>query len=488
MESTRRFWSVAFAFGSTAGVAVLFSNPVLLGVPAGIGLWLLGHGIAFSYAVRRLLASDPAAITQSLTDGTTVVGESSSLVVRVADEEGHAAGLETELDVLIPPALVAGAERTYRISEPGTTEIEIPLRGPIAGSFEIQPARLRVRDGWGLFRETASVGEGCSLVVEPRVPGDIEIRSEGQRIGIVRGEHSAITGVAGCDPGAPRKYTPGDPMWWIDWNATARFAKPYVREPESEAARRTLLFIDRRERMRDGPSGRTKLDYAREIGLAIAADARGNGDPIGVSFVDPGSKAPPRSVGSSSEHHGRVRRRLYDVTTGSDPVSGDGGLPGQAPEADGDALEARRDAHRRVSALEDGDAFARTLAPFFEGMDVYTERLTEWELFGSVESCLRERGSDSWLIVVTDDSNREELLKTARAAAIRDIELSLFVLPSALFAERDATEVEAVAEEYSDFQSFVSELDKNNGVTVFEAGPQRRSTVGTPQPAVGVGR
>ena len=121
-------------------------------------------------------------------------------------------------------------------------------------------------------------------------------------------------------------------------------------------------------------------------------------------------------------------------------------------------------------------------------MDVYTDRLTERELFGSVESCLRERGSDSWLVVVTDDSNREELLKTARAAATRDIELSLFVLPSALFAERDATEVDAVAEEYSDFQSFVSELEKNNGVTVFEAGPQRRSTVGTPRPAVGVGR
>jgi uncharacterized protein (DUF58 family) len=241
--------------------------------------------------------------------------------------------------------------------------------------------------------------------------------------------------------------------------------------------------------MRDGPNGRTKLDYAREIGLAIAMDAREDEDPIGISLIEPGSGAAPQSVGSSADHYRRVRRRLYDITT-EDGVttSADGGVPGLASETDGDPLGVRRDAFRRVTALEDDDTFARTLSPYFEKMDGYTKRLTEQELFKSVSSCLRKRGRDSWLIVVTDDSNREELLRTARIVAVRDIELSLFVLPSVLFTERDATEFDAFTEEYSEFQSFVSELEKNNGVTVFEAGPQRRSTVGEPQPAVGVSR
>ena len=429
MEPTRRVWIVLAVAGAGALSAALFANPLLLGIPVGVGAWTLAHQLAFVRSVKRFAGADPPVLHQSLADGAVHAGDSTTLRVRFTDEDGTTGGLEGVFEVMLPPALVTDTSRTRRLPEAGTTEFEVPVRAPTAGSFEIRAPSVRLSSSYGLFHETLRVGNECAVVVEPP-----------------------------------------------------------VREAEPETARSTHVFVDRRESMWDGRPGRTKLDYARGIGLAITARAADNEDLLRVSFVDDGRAGDDASISPEPTQYERVRQRLYDLVPddGGGEQSGDSTVGGRTPrENKSDSLRVRRDAARRAERLDGDDTFARTLAPYFETMSTYSERVRNEPLFSSVNASLQESDVDSRFVIVTDDSNREEVRSIARLAPIHGAELSMFVLPSAFFADRDLAALEGVGESSQEYRSFVRELNEIEGVTASEAGPRGRATAGDLRPVRG---
>jgi len=68
MEPTRRVWLVVAIAGAGLVLAAMFSNPLLLGVPVGVGTWILAHQLAFVRSLTQIQQSDPPIIAQSLSD------------------------------------------------------------------------------------------------------------------------------------------------------------------------------------------------------------------------------------------------------------------------------------------------------------------------------------------------------------------------------------------------------------------------------------
>jgi len=79
MEPTRRVWLVVAIAGAGLVLAAMFSNPLLLGVPVGVGTWILAHQLAFVRSLTQIQQSDPPIIAQSLSDTGVYAGDFTAL-------------------------------------------------------------------------------------------------------------------------------------------------------------------------------------------------------------------------------------------------------------------------------------------------------------------------------------------------------------------------------------------------------------------------
>ena len=112
----------------------------------------------------------------------------------------------------------------------------------------------------------------------------IEIKARGLSSNIFAGQyHSAFKG-RGMAFSEVREYQYGDDVRDIDWNVTARFHKPYVKEFEEERELTVMLLIDVSGSQDFGTQKLMKRDMVTEIAATIAFSAIQNNDKIGVVF------------------------------------------------------------------------------------------------------------------------------------------------------------------------------------------------------------
>ena len=78
-----------------------------------------------------------------------------------------------------------------------------------------------------------------------------------------------------------RRYTPGDYLRHLDWRATLRFGKPFVRTFTEERDRPTLLLVDQRMNMYFGSRRSFKSVTAAELAALSAWMAFHAGDRVG---------------------------------------------------------------------------------------------------------------------------------------------------------------------------------------------------------------
>ena len=81
-----------------------------------------------------------------------------------------------------------------------------------------------------------------------------------------------------------REYQIGDDVRDIDWNVTARYARPYVKVYEEERELTMLLVIDVSRSELFGTRGRTKRQLIAEIAGTLAFSTITNNDKVGVIF------------------------------------------------------------------------------------------------------------------------------------------------------------------------------------------------------------
>ena len=112
----------------------------------------------------------------------------------------------------------------------------------------------------------------------------IEIKTRGLSRNIFAGEyHSAFKG-RGMAFSEVREYQFGDDIRDIDWNVTARYARPYVKVFEEERELTVMLMIDVSGSKDFGTVRLMKNEITTEIAATLAFSAIQNNDKIGVIF------------------------------------------------------------------------------------------------------------------------------------------------------------------------------------------------------------
>ncbi len=112
----------------------------------------------------------------------------------------------------------------------------------------------------------------------------IEIKTRGLSRNIFAGEyHSAFKG-RGMAFSEVREYQFGDDIRDIDWNVTARYARPYIKVFEEERELTVMLIIDVSGSKDFGSVHMMKNEVTTEIAATLAFSAIQNNDKIGVIF------------------------------------------------------------------------------------------------------------------------------------------------------------------------------------------------------------
>jgi len=112
----------------------------------------------------------------------------------------------------------------------------------------------------------------------------IEIKTRGLSRNIFAGEyHSAFKG-RGMAFSEVREYQFGDDIRDIDWNVTARYARPYVKVYEEERELTVMLLIDVSGSKNFGTANMMKNEMTTEIAATLAFSTIQNNDKIGVIF------------------------------------------------------------------------------------------------------------------------------------------------------------------------------------------------------------
>ena len=113
-----------------------------------------------------------------------------------------------------------------------------------------------------------------------------------------------------------REYVPGDDVRRVDWKAFARRGKPMVRQYQVERGQELFLLVDAGRRMRATTTegdlrGWTKLDWALDAALEIAAVALSKGDRVGAAVFERGLSGFVSPARGSLQLR-RLSRALFD--------------------------------------------------------------------------------------------------------------------------------------------------------------------------------
>lgn len=99
-----------------------------------------------------------------------------------------------------------------------------------------------------------------------------------------------------------RDYLPGDDPRTIDWNVTARFGRPFVKNSEEERELAVVVILDLSPSQNFGSGHQTKAELARELATLMVLTALASGDKVGLLTVD-GKRS--RYLPPSKGRHGK---------------------------------------------------------------------------------------------------------------------------------------------------------------------------------------
>lgn len=461
MDVTRRFWEVVTLAGGLAGAAVLLASPLLLAGALTLGAWVLAIQIRFIRNLNRTL--EALTIDQSVTRDRATTDEDLPVTLEAILNSPSRLSLTI---TATPPVAATGIDaETCQIDLPaGTTTATTTATHayPIAGEFTFDSPRIHASDQHGLFTETVSHGPTPSVTVDPRVPREIHIGEGGERIATAYGEHPAGRLGSGLDPAELREYIPGDPARRIDWKASARLNRPYIREYEVETDRQTAIVLDHRATTAIGPTGRTAFEYLRDVALAFVTNAQQLDDPLGLYVVGEEGLTASTNPDRSSVTYNRIRRQLLDLRPMEQPAS-----PSRpaVPRPSGQAI--------RQFQAED-TVFSRTLQPFLASTQTYEFQTGEHPLVETIRRRIRQLDGTVWTVIFTDDGDRQQLREAVKLARAGDGRVAVFLAPQILFESGSLADIEPAYERYADFEEFRSELARLDRVSAFEVAPDER--------------
>lgn len=218
------------------GVTALYLDS-LAAVAGAVGLAALLCGRAALFLYRTVRYADGLRVEREVGEGHPRTGVPEEVVVRVAVPP--VPGLLVRLTDLPPQsavhdpddAVLSHGEGRYQVQfiAPG----EVRFRGLLLETADRFFSTKLVCAGPRAAGETITVHPAASKVSES-ARGSNAGAKELDRVGIPRGE-----GVSGFRP-----YRRGDDASMVDWKLTAKYGRPFVREPTTEVGNAPLVVVD----------------------------------------------------------------------------------------------------------------------------------------------------------------------------------------------------------------------------------------------------
>jgi uncharacterized protein (DUF58 family) len=158
------------------------------------------------------------------------------------------------------------------------------IRAPLArrGHFRIEPLHIRTGDPFGFFEASATVGQGVSVVVYPRLEAIPHWRLPAAQ---VEGSHVSPVRTLQTTPlvSTVRPYAPGDSMNRIHWKSTARHGEIQVKEFDLEQTADAWIILDLQRGIQGGRGDESTTEASVRAAAAIADRALQENRAVGMT-------------------------------------------------------------------------------------------------------------------------------------------------------------------------------------------------------------
>ena len=182
------------------------------------------------------------------------------------------------------PTTLPGSLPGRAISLGGRSERSWLVRAPLTrrGHFRIEPLHIRTGDPFGFFEASATVGQGVSVIVYPKLEPLPAWRLPAASL---EGSHSAAERTLQTTPlvSTVRPYAPGDSMNRIHWRMTARHGEIQVKEFELEQTADAWIVLDLQRGIQVGRGEASTTEVAIQAAASIAHKAIGENRAVGMT-------------------------------------------------------------------------------------------------------------------------------------------------------------------------------------------------------------
>jgi uncharacterized protein (DUF58 family) len=182
------------------------------------------------------------------------------------------------------PTTLPGGLPGRAITLGGQSERSWLIRAPLTrrGHFRIEPLHIRTGDPFGFFEASATVGQGISVVVYPRLEALPMWRLPSANL---EGSHAFPERTIQTTPLATtvRPYAPGDSMNRIHWRSTARHGDIQVKEFDLEQTADAWIILDLQRGIGAGRGDESTTEAAVRAAASIADKALNENRAVGMT-------------------------------------------------------------------------------------------------------------------------------------------------------------------------------------------------------------
>jgi uncharacterized protein (DUF58 family) len=465
MRPTRRWWSIAAVGAVLLAISLVGDRFVPLVGASVLGAYCL---VTAARAVSTITtADDSLTVDVDATPDRVPAGSETTVTVT--------ATLDAPVDHPVTvdytfPASVDAAPQSLTIT-PGERRAHATCAPsfPVAGRFSFPDLTVTYESPDRLFTQRVPLDEQVSVTAEAQGTGDIHVGAGGETLVGLFGSHRRDShGIRGDDFADLREYEPADSVRRIDWKATARLDAPHVREYEAEREQLTRIVFDVRSTLAQGDSGRTKLDYLREVALSVLGSAERADDPLALTIIDDDGIRTVTDAASTADHYRQLRETL--LALGGEQQT----RHRRTVTAETNPAEAQAASTRLAARSGPITTFELTLIPYFSRNSSYVAQVSADPLFAAVQRHITDVSRGSWTVVLTDDTKRGRVVETMKVATRGSRRATAFVTPSVLFESRDLSDLETAYERLVDFEEFRKRLNRIPRANAYEVAPDGR--------------
>ncbi len=217
------------------------------------------------------------------------------------------------------PTTLPGSLPGRAISLGGRSERSWLVRAPLSrrGHFRVEPLHIRTGDPFGFFEASATVGQGVSVIVYPKLEPLPAWRLPAASL---EGSHASPERTLQTTPLATtvRPYAPGDGMNRIHWRMTARHGEIQVKEFELEQTADAWIILDLERAIQTGRGDESTVEAAIRVAASVADRAIRDNRAVGMTINAHRTTVLPADRGS--RQHLKIMQLLA-------AVDGDGTSP-----------------------------------------------------------------------------------------------------------------------------------------------------------------